>query len=252
MWAGNVRTLGGVCAHCNGLNDVNNHHENPAKITSFNEVIAMNCHQVQSQFAALSAGELPSAAGAALKSHCIGCPPCRREWEDFQNTLLLLSTVSQPLPSDEVSCEMWSVCAEEIFQRIEQRRAVPLSWRERTLGWLQQQPRWGWAALGAAIAIFGSVWVLTPDEAPQNGVLEASLDGGPIMRIGAPRATPNDFGSLPVRVHFEPAPAGTSSAVDYHAAMSFDPFVDYVGSGLVSSAVSSDAASSTNGIAQPK
>lgn len=201
----------------------------------------MNCHQVQSQFAALSAGELPSSEGAALKSHCIGCSPCRREWEDFQNTLLLLSTLSQPLPSDECSCQMWNVCAEEIFLRVEERRLAPLSFRERVLNWMQQQPRWGWAALGAAVAIFGSVWLLTPNDAAQNGALEASLNGGPIMRIGAPSAEPTDFGSMPVRVHFEPAPAGTSGAVDYHAAMSFDPFVDHVGSSLVSSAVSSEA-----------
>lgn len=215
----------------------------------------MNCQHVQSQFAALSAGELPSAEGATLKSHCIGCVPCRREWEDFQNTLLLLSTLSQPLPSNESSREMWSVCAEEIFQRIEKRRVAPLSFRERTLGWMQRQPRWGWAALGAATAIFGSVWMLTPNDEPQNGALQAGLDGGPIMRIGAPRATPNEFGSLPVRVRFEPAPAGISGAVNYHAAMSFDPFVDYVGSSLVSSAVSSEAASpvaSANSIAEPK
>lgn len=219
----------------------------------------MNCHQVQSQFAALSAGELPSGEGAALKSHCIGCSSCRRAWEDFQNTLHLLSTLSQPLPSDEASRQMWSVCAEEIFQRIEERRVAPLSFRERTFGWLGQQPRWGWAALGAAVAIFGSVWILAPDETPQNGAIEAGLNGGPIMRIGAPGAMPNPFDAMPVRVRFEPAPAGTSGAVDYHAAMSFDPFVDHVGSSLVSSAVSSDVfphavspAQPANNVAQPK
>ena len=200
----------------------------------------MNCHRVQSQLAALSAGQLAPGECAALEEHCAACPACRREWEAFQDTLLLLSSLSQPLPSADCSTQMWRACAEEIFVRVEEVRTksgkTPSSFWDATLGWARQQPRWGWVALGGAVAIFGSVWWLAPNGTPAT-VAEAPADGGPLVLIAAPRNTAQSA----TRAPFASLPATASAAVNYHAAMSFDPFVDHVASSLVSSSAEKNA-----------
>jgi hypothetical protein len=203
----------------------------------------MNCNRVQSQLAALSAAELPSAECAALEAHCAACPPCRQEWEALQNTLLLLSTLSQPLPSKDVSAHIWSVCSEQWYVRVEERRTAPASFWDATLNWARMQPRWGWAALGGAIIIFGSVWMTSPN-GTNNGpatMAEAPADGGPVLVLGPSQDAPNTLNSA--RVHFSPPPATAAAAVNYHSQMSFDPFVDHVGSSLVSSSAAPGAPS---------
>ncbi len=231
----------------------------------------MNCHRVQSQLAALSAGQLAPGECSVLEAHCAVCPACRREREAFQNTLLLLSSLTQPLPSSDCSTQMWRACAQRIFVRVEEAREArresrtaperrapertapertapdtkPLSFWDAALGWARQQPRWGWVALGGAVAVFGSVWWLAPSGMPA-GVVETPADGGPLVLIAAPRRPAVSFEGAAqnqntARVRFALPPATASAAVNYHAAMSFDPFVDHVASGLVSSSAEKNA-----------
>ena len=204
----------------------------------------MNCNRVQSQLAALSAAELPSAECAALEAHCAACPVCRREWEALQSTLLLLSTLSQPLPSKDVSTQIWGVCSEQWYVRVEERRTAPASFWDSTLSWARTQPRWGWAALGGAIVIFGSVLMMSPlgDDGAAT-MAEAPADGGPVLVLGQPQNAQNNADVTRVRVHFSPPPATAAAAVNYNSQMSFDPFVDHVGSSLVSSSATPGAPS---------
>jgi hypothetical protein len=139
--------------------------------------------------------------------------------------MLALSSLAQPLPSAQTSAQMWGVCSDAWHARIEEQRLSSASFWERTLGWARHQPRWGWAALGAALAIFGSVWMMSPGSDPQNAFAEIPADGGPVMAIGEPNSA----------VRFARPPATAAAAVNYHTSMSFDPFVDHVGSSLVSS-----------------
>lgn len=190
----------------------------------------MNCHSVQSQLAALSAGQLPPMKAAALEQHCAQCPACRREWEAFQSTLQLLSCLAQPLPCEAASDEIWCACADDWF-------ATPAGGRHTAewsglSHWAQSQPRWGWVALGSAIVVFGSVWMMAPSNAPNNPQPQFA-EAGTLHMFGRPGLEP--LNSAAVRVGFQAPPAAASSAVDYHAAMSFDPFVDHVATGLVSS-----------------
>lgn len=93
--------------------------------------------------------------------------------------------------------------------------------------WAALQPRWGWAAVGGALVVLGSVWWFTPEPAaptPPKGVLV-------LRSLPAPGQESAETGRL---VSFEPPPPLASPLINHHAAMSFDPFTDHVGSTLVS------------------
>ncbi|MDQ3815199.1 MAG: hypothetical protein M3347_14855 [Armatimonadota bacterium] len=75
--------------------------------------------------------------------------------------------------------------------------------------WAQEQPRWGWAALGAALVVLGSTWMSPPSQ-----------------NTSPPPPPPP--------LEFQMPPRTVSATVGHHAVMSFDPFVDHVGSTLVS------------------
>ena len=205
------------------------------------------CQSVQSQMADFSAGQLSIVEANAFEQHCAACAICQSEWETFQDTLLLLSGLCQPLPCEDSSDEMWDVCAEDWMIRVEMHRTKAPLWGA-IRGWAKQQPRWGWVAISGAVTVFIGVWMLSPSHAPADAVsfaaasTEVPADGGPLRVFGPSQkaVTQSGWGILPQssnarRVEFTVPPAMASSAVDYHAAMSFDPFVDHVGSGLVSS-----------------
>jgi hypothetical protein len=192
------------------------------------EVRAMNCRRVQSEMAAWSAGLLSPAEAAAFEQHCAHCAACRGEKEAFDGTMQLLSVLTQPMPSAESSRQMWRVCAADWTMRVEMHRTKRPIWGAFR-GWALEQPRWGWAALGGAVAVFLGAWFYGPSGAPT-----LPEDGGPVRFIRSPQE-----GIVPetpaLRVGFSTPPAPVSSAVNYHAATSFDPFVDHVATGLVSS-----------------
>jgi hypothetical protein len=83
------------------------------------------------------------------------------------------------------------------------------------------QPQLGWAALGAAVAIFGSVWMLTP----------AQTDEQPLVFTANPAQV--------AQIGFERPPDTAMPLLSHHAAMSIDPFTDHVGTTLVSYSPSS-------------
>ena len=175
----------------------------------------MDCRHAISQIAALSADDLPASSIAELRAHLAECLGCREEWELFQSTRLVVSTVSQPVPTAECTERMWQACFQEVHVRIEQQRLKEqgAEQRPRMLNWLMLQPRWGWVALGGAVVVLGGVWLLPAQDVQ-----------GPDGRI--PDKRPD--------VRFTLPPEGTSPLVNHHAATMFDPFTDHVGSTLVS------------------
>jgi hypothetical protein len=164
-------------------------------------------------------------AARAVFAHIDQCPECRQEWIMVQNTLLVLSTATQPLPSADLSEKMWRECSERVHQRIEENRLGAN--QPPFLAWLKSQPRWGWAALGTAIVVFGGAWVLAPQDGPSSPEVRTAqtvaFDG-------------NDPGTL---VNFREPSREMETVVNHHSAMATDPFADRVGSTLVSLSASS-------------
>jgi hypothetical protein len=206
------------------------------------KVVIMDCRSARNRLAALSAEQLSVRSLAALQQHLDHCPSCRREWEYFQYTLLVVSTTSQPLLTREDSDRMWQQCRQKLqAQQQTGSHTAPLvdaSARRRSgylaqppraglWSWAALQPRWGWAAVGGALVVLGSVWWFTPEPAaptPPKGVLV-------LRSLPAPGQESAETGRL---VSFEPPPPLASPLINHHAAMSFDPFTDHVGSTLVS------------------
>ncbi len=196
----------------------------------------MDCLKVQSNLCEMSAELLPKAALSSMREHLSECTPCRREWQNFQQTLNVLSTATQPVLADGDSRRMWHQCSEQLHERIEQRRLAarrPGLWQ-----WVLSQPRTGWAALGAAVVILGSVWVLGPADGQQAGTFSTSGLYSSIQGSGTSSA------GMGIDLAGEPAPASNvafrrpsaeaASMINHHAAMAFDPFTDHVGTTLVS------------------
>ncbi len=205
------------------------------------------CQSVQSQMADFSAGQLAPVEANAFEEHCAKCAICQREWETFQGTLLLLSELCQPFPCEDASEEMWGVCSADWMMRVEMHRTKMPLWGA-IRGWAMQQPRWGWVAISGAVTVFVGVWLMSPSNAPSEAVNFAAVtseipaDGGPlrIFDQSPTVVTQSGLGIFPSssnarRVEFSVPSAMASSAVDYHTQSSFAPFVDHVGSGLVSS-----------------
>jgi hypothetical protein len=170
----------------------------------------MDCRQAQSSLADLSAEQLPSSSVSELHSHLEHCPECHREWQLFQVMLITLSSSTQALPSQQQSEEMWNACLQKWMEQVEEQRAAQ---RSSLWDWVRRQPRWGWAALGGAVAVFGGIWMFSPHDDPSE--LPPTPPGVTWIRFDTP-------------------PAIASSLVNHHSAMAFDPFTDHVGSTLVS------------------
>jgi hypothetical protein len=136
--------------------------------------------------------------------------------------LTALSTNTQSLPSQQQSQEMWNVCLHKWTEQVEQQRvALP---RPSLWNWARHQSRWGWAALGSAMAVFGGIWMFSPNDDPSE---------------------PNSVSPPVTSVSYERPPASTSSLVNHHSAMAFDPFTDHVGATLVSYSATAPSALST-------
>ncbi|MDF2439777.1 MAG: hypothetical protein JWN98_761 [Abditibacteriota bacterium] len=178
-----------------------------------------NSRQAQALLPDFSAGCLDADCETAVREWLEKCPECRGEWQSIQRTMQLLSSTPHAPLSEEESRRMWHCCREQIFEKVEAKRLVaqnPSFWN-----WFQAQPRWGWAALGGAVAILGSV-LLGPDstqEASAPTLASATMASG----TGTPELT---MFRQPSRV--------TSELVNHHSAMAMDPFTDHVGSTLVS------------------
>lgn len=199
----------------------------------------MDCHQVESQLAMLSAEALPATTAHQIREHLTRCKSCEQEWQVLQSTLLVLSTTTQPLLSQRQSEQLWRRCSEQLHEQIEAKRlaAQKPSW----LSWINNQPRLGWAALGSAVAVFGGVWWFSPQDAANSTPDMASVQmaqGYPDQSLLPP---PNANEAFPGRlITFQRPSAMAASMVDNHTAMTFDPFIDYV----ATTAISSSAAES--------
>src|SRR5674476_239802 len=132
----------------------------------------MDCRQVESQLAMLSAEALPASTALQLREHLTHCSNCGHEWQMFQTTLLVLSTTTQAMPSPAQTEQLWQGCADYIFDRVEARRlqskesslivpAGPAWWN-----WVRNQPRGGWVALGSAVAVLGGAWWFSAQDNP--------------------------------------------------------------------------------------
>lgn len=197
------------------------------------------CQSVQLQMADFSAGRLTPVEATVFLQHCADCACCRSEWENFQDTLLLLSGLCQPLPCEDLSDEMWDVCAADWMMHVEMRRSkVPLWGAFR--GWTAQQPRWSLVAVSGAVMVFGSIWMLSPANAPSDDNFVASeipSDGGPLHIFGAQNNAGQGMEFFPYsnshRVGFATSPL--MSSLDHHNYMSAEPFGEPINGGLVSS-----------------
>lgn len=173
----------------------------------------MNCSDCQARLAELSLEEFEP--DHLVLVHLQQCDLCSHEKTAFERTLFAVSTLPQPLPSPAASREMWHFCSEHIFHKVEEQRLNKQRSPFQTLSyWLSQQPRWSWAGLFAAFAVFGMVWFMAPSE---NN--PADLDVFPLE-------------NQPIALQNPPTLA--AGLIDQHSAMAIDPFTDYVGTTLVS------------------
>lgn len=180
----------------------------------------MNSQEAQSLLPDLCTGCLDAKTEKMVREWLEKCPDCQAEWHSLHSTLFVLSTSTQPLLSEEQSRQMWQRCAEQLYDRIEADRVA----QQRSsgwLGWFQMQPRWGWAALGGAVAVLGGVWFLAPQNAPGEW-------------NDAPRTAAVSAADTAGFVSFRRPPREASTLVNHHSAMSIDPFTDHVGTTLVS------------------
>lgn len=171
----------------------------------------MNSREAQSLLPDLCSDCLDAQTEKLVREWLEKCPDCQAEWRALHSSLLVLSTSSQPLCSDEQSRQMWQRCAEKIYNRIETDRQAKqkTSW----LSWARLQPRLGWATLGGAVAVLGGAWFLTPQSTEPNDAPLTSIAGF---------------------VDFRQPPRAASTLVNHHSGMSIDPFTDHVGTTLVS------------------
>ncbi len=209
----------------------------------------MDCRQVESQLAMLSADALPYSTAHQMREHLSLCPHCEREWQLLQTTLLVLSTGPQALPTQRQTEQLWQGCAEYIFYRTEARRAQgsPSNYSAASwMNWARNQPRWGWVALGSAVAALGGAWWFSP----QDNQPELLASTGPALVESASERSllppPDANAAFPGRlITFQRLPALASSMVDSHTTMTFAPFVDHVGMLVVSSSAADSEANAS-------
>jgi hypothetical protein len=214
-----------------------------------------DCRRVLSQIASYSVEELSPADIDAFTRHLDDCPPCKGQWLLFEKTLVTLSQTPEAEIEVERSQQMWVACLEHAKTRnpsvalnstdkvevlpqpshsgstgVEGDRRSPLvspGAHRGTPGWLQLlrnafAPRLGYVTAGFAALALGAAYFLspsTPTQAPASRVA-FSL---PIMpEVKAKSAS------------FQTPPYATTGMLDYHSAMSFEPFSDHVAPTLVS------------------
>lgn len=232
----------------------------------------MDCTRILSQIASLSADELSPEEALEIRQHLADCPPCNGHWLLFEQTLLTLSTTSQPLLSVEKSSQIWLVCLEHAqtknaaVQNVlappqtldspdenladEAQVVAPPFRAESNSGFdqlatqpasaerfapLADQPK----SAGRFLIAPRWGWALVSSAAAALGAAYL-LSPSPVEPT-APRAltarslppmNTNDPGEL---VMFSAPPRAASSLIEHHSVMGFDPFADHVGTTLVSS-----------------
>jgi hypothetical protein len=218
-----------------------------------------DCRRVLSQIASYSVEELSPADIDAFTRHLDDCPPCKGHWVLFEKTLTTLSQVGETEVSVHQSQKMWLTCLEhankkapalaedvasdshhkvevlphpfrsDSSQREGDRRSVFASRsdssRNGDFGWFQGlksllRPSWGLALAGGSAAVLAAAILASP-----------SPSTVPVTRSAMTLPPVPETASL---VAFQTPPYATTGLIDYHSAMSFEPFSDHVAPTLVS------------------
>lgn len=200
-----------------------------------------------------------------MLTHFATCTSCQQCWEEYQQTMFVLSTSTQPIPGASRSQQMWSHCQQRIIEsEIDSRYSSPARAALRnsinqTAGnsvwnWIGGQPRWGWIALGGAMAALAGAWfVTTPAPAPDPGnsasITTAQLFApSHINNVDYPPAPATNstplglpsFDTSSPTVFAAPTPP-TSQFVAHHSTMNENPLQDAASSSVVSYTVPSNA-----------
>lgn len=219
----------------------------------------MNCRGAKAKLFDLSSDAVAEDVAIALKQHFAECPECNDEWMLVQRTVTVLSTTQQPVVTGEQSQQMWLACSGRLAEKIEaqtqerQRQEArhpsffnlrgALSSDQALLSPLSSRPApaltWGFAALSVASLLFAASWL-----APHSS-------SAPPERLASftPQVEAPNFEALPGS-EFGRLSSGERPLVNHHAAMSFDPFTDYVGSTLISYSATAPAISPNSSAAE--
>lgn len=197
-----------------------------------------------------------------MLAHFATCSSCQECWEEYQQTMFVLSTSTQPIPGDSRSQQMWNYCQQRITEsEIDSRYSTPAraalrnSINETTgnslRNWIGGQPRWSWIALGGAMAALAGAWFATsPTSDPGNSapITSAQLfapshvDNVNYPPASASRKTPlglPSFDASPSTV-FEAPPVPASRFVDQPSAINENPLQNVTSSSVVSYTVPSN------------
>jgi len=222
----------------------------------------MNCEKVRLKISELSADNLSTREASGILAHLATCNSCQHCWEEYQQTMFALSTSTQPIPGASRSQQMWSYCQQRITEsEIDSRYSTPARAALRnsindTAGnsvwsWIGGQPRWGWIALGGAMAVLAGAWFMTtpaPDPGNTASITTAQLfSPSNVNNVDYPPApatsnTPLDLPSFDASspTVFEAPTPPTSQFVDHHSIINENPLQDAASSSVVSYTVPSN------------
>lgn len=197
-----------------------------------------------------------------MLAHFATCPSCQECWEEYQQTMFVLSTSTQSIPGASRSQQMWNYCQQRITEsEIDSRYSTPARTALRnsineTAGsslrnWVGGQPRWSWIALGGAMAILAGTWFVTnPTSDPSNStpITSAQLFApshlnqveyppAPVSNK-TPLGLPSYDASSPTIFEAPAVPA--SQFVDHHSIINENPLQDMASSSVVTYTVPSD------------
>lgn len=215
----------------------------------------MNCASVQSKICELSVDSLSARDASNMLAHFATCPACQDCWEEYQQTMFVLSTATQPIPARTQSQEMWSHCLQRITEteinsrysspaRAALRNSVNATAGNNLLGWIGGQPRWSWIALGGAMAVLAATWfasVPVPNNTNTPPITSAQLfapshfnnvDYPPAPSLNQPPLNLPSYDSSSPTV-FQ-APTVSAPQTDHRAVMSGNPLQDATSSSVVS------------------
>ena len=219
----------------------------------------MNCEKLQSRISDLSADNLPAREANEMLAHFATCSSCHECWEEYQQMMFALSTSTQPIPGDSRSQQMWNYCQQRITEtELDARYSTPARAALRNSikedsgtsvwNWIGVQPRWGWVALGGAMAAIAGTWFVTspaPDPGNTHSITTAQLFApskintvnyppGPAVS-NTPLDLPSFDASSPTVFEAPSAPSpATSQFVDHRSFVPEAPAKDAASSSVVS------------------